>query len=517
MVWLPVIAVMTKPCGVQGRLKELCIIIMIKRPAVSRAGRKTSWIGNSIPHARPKRIIRQLIVKPEHPLMSLTETPHLLLPYMAPSQAQKHVTHNEALRLLDALVQLSVLSRLTVPPVSPVDGARYLVLPNATGVFAGQAGKIASFVDSQWLFMAPEEGWLSYVAAEGRQYVYSNALWQDHIATAVSAAPVAKLGVNTNADATNKLSVKSDAILFSHDDVTPGTGDMRAVLNKLNTGKTGSLTFQTNFSSRAEMGLMGGDDFSVKISADGATWKDAILINRTTGGVRLPNGLIDVATGQKPALFIPSLVKEIWRSDMNAPATPRTYTIAARSGTTVTIATNEVEQFFNVGMHNVSMVRIWNVSKTPAQAAWVDWNLAANQFRVSNAAHISGWLAGETLRIGDPNPTGTNVLNMVALDISNYMFNTFGTVFRQRGLKFSASIEGVGAKVSFGWSPSGAAGSGLDLQSGPNGDRMSGFIDVFTTELSPVSNSNLLFFREQLNGGTALAATRLMRLVGVWV
>ena len=48
-------------------------------------------------------------------------TTHLLLPYILAAQAQKHVTHNEALRLLDGLVQLSVLDRdLTAPPGSPM-------------------------------------------------------------------------------------------------------------------------------------------------------------------------------------------------------------------------------------------------------------------------------------------------------------------------------------------------------------------------------------------------------------
>ena len=49
-------------------------------------------------------------------------TTQLLLPYILAAQAQKHVTHNEALRLLDAMVQLSVLDRnRTAPPSSPVD------------------------------------------------------------------------------------------------------------------------------------------------------------------------------------------------------------------------------------------------------------------------------------------------------------------------------------------------------------------------------------------------------------
>ena len=44
-------------------------------------------------------------------------TTHLLLPYILAAQAQKHVTHNEALRILDGLVQLSVLDRdVTAPP-----------------------------------------------------------------------------------------------------------------------------------------------------------------------------------------------------------------------------------------------------------------------------------------------------------------------------------------------------------------------------------------------------------------
>lgn len=51
------------------------------------------------------------------------ETPNLGLPYIMPSQAQKHVTHNEAIRALDALVQIAVMARdLTTPPAEPSDG-----------------------------------------------------------------------------------------------------------------------------------------------------------------------------------------------------------------------------------------------------------------------------------------------------------------------------------------------------------------------------------------------------------
>ena len=69
--------------------------------------------------------------------MSDTST-HLGLPYLLAAQAQKHVTHNEALRLLDAMVQLSVLDRTrTTPPASPADGDRHLVASGATALWAG--------------------------------------------------------------------------------------------------------------------------------------------------------------------------------------------------------------------------------------------------------------------------------------------------------------------------------------------------------------------------------------------
>ncbi len=78
-------------------------------------------------------------------------TTHLLLPYILAAQAQKHVTHNEALRLLDGLVQLSVLDRdLTAPPGSPADGDRYIVCSGATGDWAGWDLNVALWTDGAY-------------------------------------------------------------------------------------------------------------------------------------------------------------------------------------------------------------------------------------------------------------------------------------------------------------------------------------------------------------------------------
>ena len=68
-------------------------------------------------------------------------SPNLALPYIQPSQAQKHVTHNEALRVLDVVTQLSVVDALgDTPPASPVDGVRYIVPVGGTSDWAGQDG-----------------------------------------------------------------------------------------------------------------------------------------------------------------------------------------------------------------------------------------------------------------------------------------------------------------------------------------------------------------------------------------
>ena len=79
----------------------------------------------------------------------MTATPRLDLPLLAADQAQKHVTHNEALMALDALVHLALQSRSeAAPPAEPEEQASYFVPDGATGAFAGRSGRIASWTPS---------------------------------------------------------------------------------------------------------------------------------------------------------------------------------------------------------------------------------------------------------------------------------------------------------------------------------------------------------------------------------
>lgn len=105
--------------------------------------------------------------------------------------------------------------------------------------------------------------------------------WTAFVRTVTNSAGI--LGINATASDTNRLAVASDSVTLSHDNVTPGSGDMRQVLNKSGAAKTVSQLYQSNGSARAEIGLTGDDNWHVKVSPDGAVWKEALIVDRTNG------------------------------------------------------------------------------------------------------------------------------------------------------------------------------------------------------------------------------------------
>ena len=208
-------------------------------------------------------------------------TARLQLPYILPSQAQKHVTHNEALRMLDALVQPVVASRtLGTPPASPANGDGYIVPVGATGDWAGQDNAIAAFQDGAWQFFVPVAGWLAYVIDAGERVVFMANGWMT--ATDRGGPDLDRFGINIDADVTNRLALSSDASLFDHD----GT-DHRLKINKAQAADTASIVFQTGYSGRAEFGLAGDDNWHVKVSPDGTNWKEAFFVDKSTGYVSI--------------------------------------------------------------------------------------------------------------------------------------------------------------------------------------------------------------------------------------
>lgn len=222
----------------------------------------------------------------------MTDTANLGLPCIEGSQAQKHVTHNDALRILDTLVQLAVLDRdLTSPPGSAAEGQRWIVKSGATGLWAGHGNAIAAWQDGGWQYATPQTGWIAYVADEGALLVWNGAAWSDFFSTVTSIQNLALLGIGTTADASNALAAKLNNALFAAKSVAEGgSGDVRCTISKAASTNTASFIFQDNYSGRAEIGLAGDDDFHFKVSPDGASWHEAITVAAATGRVSFPSG-----------------------------------------------------------------------------------------------------------------------------------------------------------------------------------------------------------------------------------
>ena len=213
-------------------------------------------------------------------------TVNLELPYILPSQAQKHVTHNEALQRLDALTQLTITASLSTPPSDPQEGTCFHVTASPTAAWAGKSGKLAFRQDGDWIFITPRDGWRGWFTAEDKLKIHNGSEWAifDAIGTP------AFLGVNTTADSTNRLAVAGAATLLTHN----GNGHQIKV-NKSAATDTASLLFQTGWSGRAEMGLAGSDEFAIKVSPDGSTWKSALSITGQ-GQVSMPQRPLARAT-----------------------------------------------------------------------------------------------------------------------------------------------------------------------------------------------------------------------------
>lgn len=225
------------------------------------------------------------------PGMSNDATPKLALPYLAEGQAQKHLTVNEALARLDGLVQCAVESRTTTAqPASPDDGAVYLLPSGRTGAAWAlhPAGTLMRFEVNAWEPLSVGVGALAYVKDEALFIVRASGGWAG-LATAFSALQnLTRLGIGATADATNPLSAKLNKALFAAKTAAEGgDGDLRITLNKETAGDVLSLLFQRGFSGRAELGLIGDDGLSAKVSGDGSSWTEALRID-SGGRVRQP-------------------------------------------------------------------------------------------------------------------------------------------------------------------------------------------------------------------------------------
>lgn len=108
----------------------------------------------------------------------MAETSQFQIPILAAAQAQKHVTVNEALAILDCVAQLRFLSAtVTTPPLINVDGDAYVVPVGAADAWLGKDGKLAVYVNGLWRFLTPKPGWQAFNVETGTNQLFDGTAW----------------------------------------------------------------------------------------------------------------------------------------------------------------------------------------------------------------------------------------------------------------------------------------------------------------------------------------------------
>jgi Protein of unknown function (DUF2793) len=106
------------------------------------------------------------------------QTDRLSLPLLSTAQAQKEMTHNEALALLDAVVQPVVVAVAPATlPASPAPGQAWIVGAGASGLWVGHDHSLAVWTSGGWRFVAPFEGMTVWSLADGMVVRRAGSVW----------------------------------------------------------------------------------------------------------------------------------------------------------------------------------------------------------------------------------------------------------------------------------------------------------------------------------------------------
>ena len=106
-------------------------------------------------------------------------TARLGLPMLEAGQAQKELTHNEALAAIDLMIGSSVEeAERNDPPAEPNAGQCWLVGSAPIGPWSGMTDAIAGWTDGGWRFIVPVEGMTVWDLARKLTWRWSGAEWR---------------------------------------------------------------------------------------------------------------------------------------------------------------------------------------------------------------------------------------------------------------------------------------------------------------------------------------------------
>lgn len=128
-------------------------------------------------------------------------TPRLAAPELTTGQALPETTVNEQIRTIEQGAGHFIFKDrdLATPPGSPADGDCYLVSTSGTGVWSGQDGKIAFYLNTAWEFITAIEGFSAWVNDEDKIIIFDGSAWGDITASVAIAAPSTQSGTSYTA------------------------------------------------------------------------------------------------------------------------------------------------------------------------------------------------------------------------------------------------------------------------------------------------------------------------------
>jgi hypothetical protein len=227
----------------------------------------------------------------------MDRTYNLQLPLLAPAQAQKHVTHNEALLALDVLCQTSVLDRdCGSPPMNPQDGNRYLIpaspSQDANNQWKEKENALAIWRDGAWYYYTPNVGWIVFIQDEEEFVFWNGQAWKPMSHGVHELQDLRALGVGSRSDERNDMVVKASRMLWTaRSESEGGTGDFEFAFNKESENKKLNFVFQQNYSDRIRILFDEQGALTFSVSPDGSIWHTALRIDPETARVSFPGGI----------------------------------------------------------------------------------------------------------------------------------------------------------------------------------------------------------------------------------
>ncbi|MEE4213306.1 MAG: DUF2793 domain-containing protein [Parvularcula sp.] len=110
------------------------------------------------------------------PIAFPSTTNRFVLPLLSVGQAQKEVFINQALSIVDTVLQAAVDGSVSAPPAEPAPGSCYRILAGAQAEWTGHDGELALWIGGAWTFVPPSDGMSVFDRASGN-VMYFNAGW----------------------------------------------------------------------------------------------------------------------------------------------------------------------------------------------------------------------------------------------------------------------------------------------------------------------------------------------------